>query len=265
MCNNKWTLVCISQEQYNEALDHFKFALQIQQQYFLSNNPQLATTYGLIADVYYQQQRYKKSLNNHMKVLDILINSLPDDHPSIGASYFDISKDYLGLMSWSDALDYGFKAIEQIKKSSQMSIETLLLFIDHMADIYCQMNKYRKALIQYEEALDLCHNYLPDDDNLLIKRYDLIGDTYSKLEKYDQALEFYQKKLNIQLKISSNDTENISKTYLDIALSHFHLDQFDDALIAGNQAHDYLLQTLSYNHPNVIKIRDTLDTFKRSM
>jgi tetratricopeptide (TPR) repeat protein len=198
-----------------------------------------------------------------MKALDIQINSLSNDHPSIGISYSDISKDYVGLTSWSNALEYGFKAIEQIKKSSQMDIETLLTCIDHIASIYCQRNKYEKALIYYKEALDLCLNYLPDDDILFIGRYYQIGKTYQKLEKYEEALEFHQKKLNIQLKTLPDDTKNIATTYSDISTSYLRLDRLDNALIAANQAHDQLLKSLPYDHPEVLEIQDTLDNIKR--
>ena len=102
--------MCVSQEQYSEALQHFNRALQIQQKYFLPNNPSLASTYNYIANVHFKLDQFEQSLSNHLKALEIEQNSLPDDHPSIATSYFRISKDYAGLLYWSDALEYGFKA-----------------------------------------------------------------------------------------------------------------------------------------------------------
>jgi tetratricopeptide (TPR) repeat protein len=51
--------VCFSQGQYKEALEYFNRALEIQQKYFLPNNPSLAETYNYIGDVYYRQNEFK--------------------------------------------------------------------------------------------------------------------------------------------------------------------------------------------------------------
>ena len=37
------------------------------------------------------------------------------------------------------------------------------------------------------------------------------------------------------------------------------MNRLDEALIADNQAHDQLLKTLPYNHPEVLTIRESLD------
>jgi len=65
-------IVCISQGQYQEALIHFNRALEIQQQYFLPNNPSLATTYNHIARAYYKQDQFEEALSNYIEALERL-------------------------------------------------------------------------------------------------------------------------------------------------------------------------------------------------
>jgi tetratricopeptide (TPR) repeat protein len=250
---------CLSQERYSEALEHLNRALQIQQKYFLPNNPSLADTHNYIAGVHYKQDQFEQALSNHFKALEIQQNSLGDNNPSIATSYFSISKDYVGLSIWSDALEYGLKALEQIKKSSETDVDTLTAYTIHIAQIYFQRDEYDKALSYYRKALDITLTYLPDGDSALVRVYYPIAKTYYRLKRYDEALSYFQRALNIELKTLPDNAKTISTTYLDISASYIKMDRLDEAIIAGNQAHDQLLKTLSYNHPEVLSVRELLD------
>ena len=89
--------LCFAQRQYQQALVHFNQALKIQQRYLLPNNPEFFTTFNCIADAYYEQDRFDQALYYHEKALHIQQRSPSPEGSSLASSYFDISKDYIGL------------------------------------------------------------------------------------------------------------------------------------------------------------------------
>jgi hypothetical protein len=64
------------------------------------------------------------------------------------------------------------------------------------------------------------------------------------------------------LKTLPDNAKTIATSYSDISASYIGLKRFDEAFIATNQAHEQLLKTLPYNHPEVVQQQDVLDKIK---
>ena len=147
--------MCVSNKQYDQALEHFHNALEIQKDFYLSNHPSLAITFNSIATIHFKQNSFEQSLTFHLKALENQLNSLSNDHSDIAQTYFQISKNYFQLKYWSEALDYAFKALEQLNKSVQVDTDQLIAFNNHIAQIYNRREEHEKALKYYHEVLDI--------------------------------------------------------------------------------------------------------------
>ena len=52
--------MCVTLGQYQQGIDHFKRALEIQQQYLLPTNPAFAKTYDHIAHAYNKMENFEE-------------------------------------------------------------------------------------------------------------------------------------------------------------------------------------------------------------
>ncbi|CAF4543722.1 unnamed protein product, partial [Rotaria sp. Silwood2] len=256
-------IVCLSKKQYQQALTHFKSALEIQQQYLLPNNPSLAQIYNLIAQTFHDQEQFEEALPNYIKALEIEQNSLSDDHGSIAKSYHNISTAYVGLSLWSNALEFALKAVEQSKKILQTDVNTLAAYVHYVGYIFQGQEKYQEALIYYQEALELYQCHLSEDDPSLMLIYHRTARAYFQSDMNMEAIVLYQKTLNIALKILPDNDKQIGYIYMDLSRSFVRLKRYDESLISAEQAIEQLCKTLPNNHSEVVQYRFELSVVKQ--
>jgi len=199
---------------------------------------------------------FQLALEFHLKCLSIEEKSLAQDHPSIGLSYFHISRDYLALQQYKNALNYAFKAIQQ---TSQFDFTNLYTFHRFIAEIYFEQEQFQQALEYFEKSLEFVDD---QDKSSMTVVYYRIGSIHQQLSNYSQALIFFKKTLDLELETLDHDAQTIATTYSRLATVYFHLNQLTDALEMGEKALNQLLKTLSFHDPEVNDARQVLDQLK---
>lgn len=252
-----------SQQQHQQALIYFNSALEIQQKYYLSDNPAIAKTCNHIAQTYVNLNQYQQAIEFYQRALEIEQNSLSSDHYLIPQSYHNIAKVYFAQSSWISALEYSQKAVEKLKTNSNRNTYLLAYYTSYIGLIYQQQKEYEIALISYEEAIQIFEFNQHEGDGIFLGVYFRTGQIYQHLRRYDHALKCFQKTLEIELKVLPENDVGIAETYSSLADVYFSLKQFDQAISFGEQTLQQLLKTLPTNNFKVFQQKLKLSAIKQ--
>ena len=136
------------QGQYQQALDLFKSALQIQEQFLTLGHPDLLKTYEALAQVYRNQGRNGKAIDLYSKTMDSYIKLHGKNHPDTFSTMNNLGNCYRNLAKFDQA--------NKIYHDALCGNENFL-GVDHPNTLNNMVNlainhRYR---YQYEEAEEL--------------------------------------------------------------------------------------------------------------
>ena len=126
--------------------------------------------------------------------------------------------------NYSKALEYYFKALKIIEKSSDEKELANVYFT--ISGTYSSLNNNEKALLFSKKSLSICEklNLKP----MISKNLQRLGFIYYQFKKYDVALNYFSKGLIICKDIE--DKDGIASIYLSKGLIYFHSEDYEKAL-----------------------------------
>ncbi len=106
---------------YNKALEYYQRALRWAIKQNGEQNPDVATSYNNIGEIYRSQGNYSLALEYHEKALKICQDFYGENHPDVATSYNNIGLIYHEQGNYSLALEYQEKALK-IRQTSMARI-----------------------------------------------------------------------------------------------------------------------------------------------
>ena len=100
------------QKRTDEALEYYRKALVLYQQYLPSKHSTTALCYNNIGNVYMDKKNYDEAMKYFDKALTISLESLPSQHPNIAVCYQSIGRAREKQDQLQEALDYYLKAAD---------------------------------------------------------------------------------------------------------------------------------------------------------
>ena len=107
------------QGKYEMALEQYGKCLAINIKALGEDHPDVATTYGNIASVYYKQGKHEMALEQYARCLAVEIKALGEDHPSVAMTYNNTA-----VICWWGQGKHEM-ALEQYAKCLAIQIKTL--------------------------------------------------------------------------------------------------------------------------------------------
>ncbi|CAF2713578.1 unnamed protein product [Rotaria sp. Silwood2] len=238
---------------YDEVSAYQKRALKFRQQHHGENDLTLLDMYSAIGRTCYEnedyeqaeQEKFGESISYYQKALDAELSSLPDDHPTISISYFNLSTAYAGTSQYDEALQCAHKAVEQLRKSSNPSSSELSKYISQIGNVLDKQKKYSEAIGYFKESLDVNLAAVGDSDSSLANDYNQIAETYLKLDNHSDALIFYEKALKIEQNTLIDDHPSIAITHFRMSRVYLEMSQYDEALKHAHKAVEQLQKRLT--------------------
>jgi len=151
-------------EKRSEAIDAYKYALQI--------NPEYTPAWVNIGNVYLEDGQYDEAIKAHKKALSIEKENM--------AAWDNLGRDYMKIGQYSEAVNCFKQALSIYSYEDGWSF---------LGDAYCKISQYAEAIKAYQEALRI------NPANATIW-FD-IGVAYGNNNQHDKEIEAYRQALRI--------------------------------------------------------------------
>ncbi|MGZ4034097.1 MAG: tetratricopeptide repeat protein [Bacteroidia bacterium] len=216
---NKLSEELSDQGSYPQAYANAQKALYIAQT--IKNKKELSFALWNIANIYYDQNDYSKSLEYYLKSLQIkeeMAKPYPNDYKKqkeLAISYNEIGYVYDYLSNYPKALEYYFRCLKTSEKINYK--ECVAVSYANIAGIFDYQKDYAKAFEYDFKAAEM---------NIKLGRkaglgvvYNNIGNLYYKKQNYNEALNYHlkalkiRKELNDELQVASS-FNNIGNVYM---------------------------------------------------
>ncbi|CAF2634960.1 unnamed protein product [Rotaria sp. Silwood2] len=236
---------------FNEAEKYYRKFLNQQQQHDYQSQAQC---YHLLGNIALDKGNYDLSLEYHLKSLEIKMEQLESNDPSLAYSYNSI-----GIIHWKKGNKE--QAIESYNKALQIWVKLygeddlkVAMCFNNMGIVYDDEKKYQDALRCYEKTLIIRLKHLPSGHFDIGDTYNNIGAVHRCLGHYDIALDYFNRSLEIYEKSLFFQHPSIASTYKNIGITYEIKKNFNEALEFYNKAANIFQQTLPIKHPDVIEI-----------
>ncbi|CAF4876068.1 unnamed protein product [Rotaria sp. Silwood1] len=197
------------------------------------------------------QGQYKEAVSFYEKALEIDRKTLPEDHPSLAATYNNIGLAYNYLGEYPKALEFYEKAHKIFEKALPPNHPDLATSYNNIGVVYNTMGDYSKTLGFYEKALKTREKALPPNHPDLATSYNNIGGVYNDMGNYSKALEFYEKALKIREKALPPNHSDFAQSYNNIGSVYNAMGDYLKALEFYEKAHKIKEKALPPNHPDL--------------
>ncbi|CAF0943341.1 unnamed protein product [Rotaria sordida] len=117
--------------------------------------------------------------------------------------------------------------------------------------VYDNIGEYSKALLFYEQALDISKKTHPSNHADLASSYNNIGNVYYNMGEYSKVLSLYEQALEIRQKSLSPNHPDLAASYNNIGNVYNNLGEYSKALSSHERALDLRQKTLRPNHPDM--------------
>ncbi|CAF1431081.1 unnamed protein product [Adineta steineri] len=239
------------QGNYEQAIEYYEKALEIQEKTLPANHSDLATSYNNIGNVYEKMGEYSKTLLFYEKALGIWEKTLPANHSNLATSYNNTGSVYEKMGEYSKALSFYEKALGIQGKTLPANHPSLATSYHSIGSVYNNMGEYTKALLFYEKALGILEKTLPANHPNLAQSYNDIGSVYGSMGQYPKALSFYEKALGIREKTPPANHPSLAQSYNNISGAYYYMGEYSKALSFYEKAFGIWEETLPVNHPDL--------------
>ncbi len=228
IAHNNLGRILFDQNRFEEALEHFREAVQIYPKYshalinfgltYNKLHPQddveacvqaLKVSLGSFAvsslrAVYGKTGRYKDEVETCEKTV------LAD--PNNAEAYNNLGTAYSKVGRWEDA-------IAMCKRAIEIQPDFALAY-NNLGSIYGLMSRYEEAIESLEQAVKIKRDYA--------EAYYNLGFTYDKLKRYQEAVEFYRQAVKSK--------PDYAEAYISLGVDLGRLEQHEKAIDAFNEA-----------------------------
>ncbi|GHU53055.1 hypothetical protein AGMMS49975_10180 [Clostridia bacterium] len=193
----------------------------------------MAQTLSNIAQVYYNQGKYEKSLELCDKVLLIREAVFGKLHVGTGDAYNRIGDVYFNQGEYQKAFEFYGKALSACVTDTHPVTATAY---DNIASVYYKMGEYEQALNYYNKAILIKERVLGKEHPSTINTYNSIALVYCMQGDYEKALELHTKVLTTRERILGKKHLDTAISYHNIAMVYSHQGNYKKALDLYNKA-----------------------------
>ncbi|CAF5083647.1 unnamed protein product, partial [Rotaria sp. Silwood1] len=220
--------ILFQQEQYDNALQNYKNALEIFSQSSSSNKLAIACGQIDLGRTYERKCLYDESLSAFLEALHLLTILFASNHPTIADIYYKIAR--IHKMRHID--DIAFSAFETALHkqlhSTSINYPVLADIYDNLADIAFELEQIKESHQYYQESLEIRLKHNPYDAFL---SYVNMGRLKNNQGQYLEAEELFKKAIDAYVSDNSFAASySLAKIYIDLALVYNSVEKYDKAM-----------------------------------
>ncbi len=210
---------------------------------------------GIVAE---NKGDYESSLKWCNKSLEIDIQTLKADDPSIACNYNNTAIVYEKKGDYEHALESYNKALTIYKQAFGENHSDVAACLNNMGIVYKNQKKYSQALEVYQKSLSIRKRCLPEDHPHLASSHNNIGSLHYNLGNKDLALKHYHESLKIYTKSLPPEHPRIASPLKNIGGLYKDRNEFQQALYYYEKAARIYRHSFASTHPDVVQIEENI-------
>lgn len=214
---NDLGLVHRSLQKYDKAKEYYYKAQKVRKRYFPESHPLVLATHSNLAQVYASEGNHDKAVS----YLEYVIknyksnNTIADEDSSfLGTVYNNLSNSYRLLGEYEKALSACNKGMSMREKVFGIHSLDYALSINNLGLIYYGMENLETAKANFEEALRIKVDLLPEVHEHLSTGYFNLAFIYDKMQQDDKALAYYRASMEINNELGLYESVLLSADYM---------------------------------------------------
>ena len=226
-----------------------KFLSQIEQNGILyEDDAEICKSLGA---VFHHLADYNKALEYNQRYLDMILNNLGLEHPSVATAYHQIGRVWTIKGDLDKGLDFFHKAFAIRKKTLGEEHPHTASSYNNIGVVLKDKGEYDKALEVHQQCLEIQIRTLGLGHPDVAMSYNGIGVVWKIKGVTDKALEFFQKCLDSLLKTRGSESSEVAGMCFNIGVVWDSKGEFDKALEFNMQSLGIWLKAHGLEHPLV--------------
>ncbi|MBA8667810.1 tetratricopeptide repeat protein [Holosporaceae bacterium 'Namur'] len=238
------------QGKYDEALECYKKALDIQEKvYGKKNHPDTALIYNNIGGIFQKQSKYNEALEYHKKALKIrkeLYGLMM--HSEVAHSYNNIGIILSYKNEYNKALKYFREALRIFKLVFPKGHPDTALSYNNIGHVLGDLGQDKKALKYSLKALGIFEKVYGKEHYIVASIYNNMGRQLFILNEKEEALKCHYESLMIRQRLFTEGHPDIALSYQHIGNILFELDRNEEALDCCKKAELIFKKVFGDNH-----------------
>jgi len=221
---------------YSMALEFYKQALTLGKDLFGQEDPEIATFYNNIGNVYDRQGDYERALEFYVMDLRLTVEHFGMEHPYTATSFNNIGEVYRIIAIFDKAAEYHRMAMDIREKCFGAEHSETAQSYNNLGLVYYDIGDYKKALAFHLMYLKINENVLGEGHPSTATAYFNVGMDYEALGEEAQAEEYYLKDLAINEKVLGMNHPHTADSYNNIGELYRNRGDYENALSYHEQA-----------------------------
>ncbi|CAF4248771.1 unnamed protein product, partial [Didymodactylos carnosus] len=191
--------------------------------------------------------------NKAQEYYELFLKSLPENHPSIAATYNNMGLVHYNQGNYVEALNYYKKTLEIQLKSLTENHPDIATTYNNVGLVHYNQGNHVEALNYYKKTLEIQLKSLTENHPDIATTYNNMGGVHDNQGNYTKALNYYKKTLEIQLKSLPENHPDIARTYNNMGHVHDNQSNYIEALNYYKKTLEIRLKSLPENHPDIAR------------
>ncbi|CAF1327437.1 unnamed protein product [Adineta ricciae] len=192
-------MIQLELNQLDDAVQYFKYALNVHEQTLPNDDPLIAADLHNMATVDLKAERFDEALTRFNRSLQIKLAVLPADHPLVGHTYANMGLLFAKQKQWTKAHYFYDKAIDIQQKTLPITHPDLAVSYANKASALVGEKQFDRALQLYNQALAIELARDPLCTSHLVNIYEQIGLIYIQTREHTEAIYSFEKALQHEL------------------------------------------------------------------
>jgi tetratricopeptide (TPR) repeat protein len=224
-------IICCSQGNYSQALEHFQEGLTIYEDYKPNDDRAIAESHCNLGHTYLAIKDYGQALKHLQIALELYEKFLPTHSLALSGIYQDMAYVYHHTGKYDLALEYYLRAEESTVSLKQLADATLQLAKLYSSTGNCYLLKNENAISEqyFNKSLILygkCGSSVKDEKLLSNIQWNL-GVVLQRKQEFNSALEYYKGSLMLMQRIAPDERIKIAEMNDGIGICYQEIGQYD--------------------------------------
>ena len=157
----------------------------------------------------------------------------------------------LGWILWKIGQPQKAELLYQMLLDKSSSDTERALYLNQLGLVHIEMGEYSKALLSYEQSLEIDKAALPPNHPDLATSYNNIGSVYMKMHQYSKALSSHERSLEIRKVALPPNHPDFAQSYNNIGSVYMNMGEYSKALSSYQRSIEIMKVALPPNHPDL--------------
>ena len=248
---NNLASLYVEQGDYEGAEPLLVEALDLNQNIYGEDHPDVVTSISNLATLYQRQGRYTEAELLYVRVLALRRKTLGDSHTLVAAGLNNLAFLYRAQGRYSEAEPLFEKALELNRVALGGNHPELALSMNNLALVYNAQGRYTEAESLYLKALELNQTVLGDIHPRVATSFNNLALLNMDAGRYVRAESFIKKAMDIHQQVLGVQHPDMANYMNSLGSLYQRQGRFEEADTLYREALNLRLKILGENHPEV--------------